>query len=129
MKINGKVISGTHKGTYFMSLDVYKDQFHEKLGFDPFPGTLNILINQVDIAKLKASEVQDQMRVINGEGKFGDVKFIKATLNQKAEGALLFPVKTQHEAKILEFISPENLRQTLKLEDGDHATLTINQLI
>ena len=46
MEIKGKVISGTHKGTYFMSLDVYQDEFREKLKFKPYPGTLNLEISE-----------------------------------------------------------------------------------
>src|SRR5919197_1426942 len=38
----GIVISGMGEGAYYMSLDGYKKQFREKLGYEPYPGTLNI---------------------------------------------------------------------------------------
>ena len=30
------------EGSYYMSLKGYKKQFKEKLGYEPFPGTLNL---------------------------------------------------------------------------------------
>ncbi|NYB52073.1 MAG: CTP-dependent riboflavin kinase [Methanobacteriaceae archaeon] len=123
MEIKGKVVSGTHKGSYFMSLQVYKDQFKAKLGFEPFPGTLNLEISKEDAAAVH--DLDDKMRIIKGSGGFGDVKFLPAQLNSRIHGAVLFPVKTQHSDKTLEFVAGENLRKNLQLEDGDVVTLKI----
>src|SRR6476661_1489088 len=38
----GKIVNGMGEGAYYMSLDEYKKQFKEKLGYEPFPGTLNL---------------------------------------------------------------------------------------
>jgi riboflavin kinase len=124
MKIYGIIVSGTQKGSFFMSLEVYQTQFLEKLGFKPFPGTLNL-----DVAEEDASQIinlQDQMGIIKGSGSYGDVKYLHARLNGEIEGALLFPVKTLHSSQILEFVSVENLREKLKLKDGDKAHIEIN---
>lgn len=124
MQINGKVISGTHKGSYFMSLDVYHQEFREKLGFDPFPGTLNLEISPEEGKAIL--DLSGEMRIIKGSGKFGDVKFLPAKLNGQIDGAILFPVKTEHSNEILEFVARENLRKVLKLKDGDQTALEIN---
>lgn len=124
MEIKGKVISGTHKGTYFMSLDVYQDEFREKLKFKPYPGTLNLEISEECAREI--SKMQDKMGVIEGTDNYGDVKFLPAKLNRVIEGAILFPIKTQHAPEILEFVAQENLRSKLKLDDGDEVTLEIN---
>ncbi len=42
--IKGKVFSGLGEGKYYVSLQGYKKQFEEKLGFTPYPGTLNLRI-------------------------------------------------------------------------------------
>lgn len=65
------------------------------------------------------------MEIIKGKEGFGDVKFIKAILDNQINGALVFPVKTQHTHDILEFIASENLRENLHLKDGDLVTLKI----
>ena len=124
MEIKGKIVSGTHKGTYFMSLDVYQEEFLEKLGFKPFPGTLNLEISSEDAASIL--DLSDDMGIIKGKGNFGDVKFLPAQLNGKIRGAILFPLKTHHSDEILEFVSDENLRKTLHLKDGDGTTLQID---
>ncbi|CDG64155.1 MAG: riboflavin kinase, archaea type [Methanobacterium sp.] len=124
MEIRGKVISGTNKGTYFMSLDVYQDEFKEKLKFKPYPGTLNLEISEECAQEI--SKMEDKMGVIEGSGNYGDVKFLLAKLSEVVDGAILFPVKTEHAPEILEFVAQENLRSKLKLKDGDTVTLKIS---
>jgi len=124
MEITGKIISGTHKGSYFMSLEVYKEEFRKKLKFEPFPGTFNLKISPENATNI--SSMQDKMGVIKGTGNYGDVKFLPAQLNGIVNGAILFPVKTEHSPEILEFVAKDNLRITLKLADGDEATLKID---
>lgn len=124
MEIKGIIVSGMGKGTYFMSQDIYKKKFEEKLNFTPFVGTLNIGIDVNEIRLIK-SIPQGKFDVIKGEGTFGDVKLVKAILNDEVEGAIVFPVKTKHPEDVLEFISAKKLRESLKLEDGDIVTLKI----
>jgi riboflavin kinase len=124
MEIKGIIVSGMGKGTYFMSQDIYKEKFKQKLKFKPFVGTLNIGIDVNEIRLIK-SIPQGKFDIIKGEGKFGDVKLVKATLNNEVEGAIVFPVKTKHPDDVLEFIAAKKLRESLKLEDGDIVTLKI----
>src|ERR671928_100116 len=42
----GTIVSGMGEGAYYMSLDGYKKQFKEKLGYEPFPGTLNLKLEE-----------------------------------------------------------------------------------
>ena len=125
MKILGFVISGTKKGGYFLSQKFYSEQFKEKLGFKPFPGTLNIQIQEENLEQI-AKIPEEEIGIIEGEEEFGTVKYIKASLNDTIKGALVFPVKTQHPQDILEFIAQENLREKLNLKDGELVNLDIN---
>lgn len=43
--LEGRVVSGMGEGAYYMSLEGYRKQFREKLGYEPFPGTLNIKLS------------------------------------------------------------------------------------
>ncbi|MBU4534904.1 MAG: CTP-dependent riboflavin kinase [Euryarchaeota archaeon] len=122
MKIKGLVTSGSQKGMYFMSQEVYSSQFKEILGFAPFKGTLNILIDEKNLENLQPVKEQ-QTVMINGSDKFGDVLLLKARLEDKIEGAVIFPVKTHHPEEFLEFIAQDNLRKTLHLRDGDEVSL------
>jgi riboflavin kinase len=125
MEVKGIISSGMGKGRYFMSQDIYIDQFQNKLNFKPFVGTLNITIEPDEIT-LIMNIPQDNFSLVRGKGKLGDVKFIKAVLNGIVQGALVFPAKTKHTEDVLEFISNKNLRESLKLKDGDKVTVKID---
>ncbi|MGB7970192.1 MAG: DUF120 domain-containing protein [Methanobacterium sp.] len=124
MEIIGKIISGMGKGTYFMSQDIYIKQFQEKLHFKPYVGTLNIKLDK-NLKNPLVNISKEKFELVKGEGKLGDVKFIKALLNHDIAGALVFPAKTEHTEDVLEFISNKNLRESLKLKDGDIVSIII----
>jgi riboflavin kinase len=125
MEITGTIISGMGKGTYFMSQDFYIRQFQDKIHLTPFKGTLNIKIDSNAIANI-ISIPKNKFGLIQGEGKFGDVKYLQAVLNNEIDGAIVFPAKSEHTEDVLEFISDRNLRKYFKLEDGDRINLKID---
>ena len=125
MEIKGIITSGMGKGTYFMSQNFYIDQFLEKLHFKPFVGTLNIKIEPEEIASIMDIP-NEKFGIVHGEGKFGDVKFIKAVLNGDVDGAIVFPAKTKHTEDVIEFISNKNLRKYLNLKDGNQVSVKID---
>ena len=58
MEITGIVTTGLGKAAYFLGQDFYKNQFREKCGFTPFPGTLNLIVEEdklEDIRLMKSS--------------------------------------------------------------------------
>ncbi len=124
LKISGAVKSGLGEGKIFLSMRQYKEQIIEKLGFEPFEGTLNILILDKDMEKLL--KINGKVFVggfkINGK-EFGSACCIKAGLNG-INGAVIMPQRTRHK-DIVEFISPVNLREKLNLEDGDKVTVEV----
>lgn len=118
--INGKVVSGFGEGSYYTEQIGYAEQFKEKLGFTPFPGTLNIEIKYVERNKLRL--LKDSKAISINEFKtknrtFGAVKCFKAKING-LEGAIVLPLRT-HYSNILEIISKYHLRKKLNLKDGD----------
>ena len=125
MEIKGIITSGMGKGTYFMSQNFYIDQFFEKLHFKPFVGTLNIKIGPKEISCIMDIP-NEKFGIVHGEGKFGDVKFIKAVLNGEVNGAIVFPAKTKHTEDVIEFISNKNLRKYLNLKDGNQVSVKID---
>lgn len=114
-KIEGTVVTGLGEGSYFMSMPHYKKEIKEKLGFDAFPGTLNIR------AKEK-TELENSKKITisgfekNGK-KFGSVSCWKARID-KIEGAIVIPEINKHKG-ILEFIAPVSVKSSLGIKDGD----------
>jgi len=116
----GKIISGMKEGTYYTSQEGYKKQFKEKLGFIPYPGTLNIEIDLVEKNKLRFLKQEGGFLIDSFDTEnrsFGGVKCFKACIN-KQKTVLIFPLRG-HYSNILEFIAPVYLRDKLTLQDGD----------
>lgn len=125
MEITGIVTTGLGKAAYFLGQDFYKDQFNEKCGFTPFPGTLNLIVEEdkLDDIRLMKNSCKN---VIKPDQGFGGVKYIKANLNEDIVGAIVFPDKTTHDENYLEFICKDKLRDKYNFKDGDEVVLTID---
>ena len=122
MKIDGEVTTGLGKAAYFLSQEFYANEFKKNLGFVPFPGTLNVIVSEDyldEISKIK----NNCENLIKPDEGFGAVKYIEAKLNDKINGAIVFPAKTTHEEHYLEFIAEVMLREELDLKDGDIVSL------
>jgi len=122
MKITGEVTTGLGKAAYFLSQEFYSREFKKNLGFVPFPGTLNVIVNEEYLDVINEIKVNCKNLIKPGEG-FGAVNYIEAILNDKIKGAIVFPAKTTHEENYLEFISQNKLRDELNLNDGDIVSL------
>ncbi|MBD3229331.1 MAG: DUF120 domain-containing protein [Candidatus Lokiarchaeota archaeon] len=130
-KISGEVFSGIGEGAYYISLEGYKKQFVKKLGFKPYPGTLNLKLKSLKaLRKRRILEHRDFPKIKiegfkQGTRTFGDVDALRILIDKKIEGAILFIQRTHHGAPILEIISPYFLRDKLDLKDGNQVELEI----
>ena len=124
MKIEGKVTTGLGKAAYFLSQEFYTKEFEKNLGFVPYPGTLNIIVEEEHLSKI--NEIKNNCEnIIKPDTEFGAVKYIDAVLNDEINGAIVFPAKTTHEENYLEFIAENKLRDQLDLEDGDIVSIEL----
>ena len=96
MKIDGEVTTGLGKAAYFLSQEFYTKEFQKNLGFVPYPGTLNVIVGDDHLDEINRIKDECENLIKPDEG-FGAVKYIKAKLNDKVDGAIVFPAKTTHE--------------------------------
>ncbi len=126
--ISGEVFTGLGEGAYYVSLDGYRTQIIEKLGFDPYPGTLNLKLT--DPSDLYFREVLSHRAGILIKGfsdekrTYGSVKAFKAKMHG-IDAAVLLIERTHYGRDTLEVIAPVNLRQALNLRDGDRVSLEV----
>jgi len=120
--LEGTVFTGIGEGAYYIIKDAYRKQFIEKLGYDPYPGTLNVKLTtdydtktRTELEAYPAIEIQGFK---NENRTFGNVKCYPAIINNKAKGTILFAMRTHYDASVIEIIAPNFLRQQLKLKDG-----------
>ena len=118
----GTLFSGLGEGAYYISQAGYKKQFSEKLGFEPYPGTLNLRVRKEDQEKVRMLEASPFILIegfTDGSRSFGPAKCFHGKIADKIEGALIFPVRTHYSGDVVELISTEFLRKALHLKDGD----------
>jgi len=120
--LEGTVFTGLGEGAYYILKEPYRKQFIEKLGFDPYPGTLNLnltadydLKTRTELEAYPAIEIQGFK---NEDRTFGLVKCYPATIGNKVKGALIFALRSHYDASVVEVIAPVYLRKQLNLKDG-----------
>ncbi|MEM0320002.1 MAG: DUF120 domain-containing protein, partial [Candidatus Nezhaarchaeales archaeon] len=90
--LTGEVFTGLGEGAYYVSLEGYRSQIVEKLGFDPYPGTLNLRLK--DPPDLYFREILSHKPGIlikgfsDGRRTYGSVKAFKAKI-EGIEAAVL----------------------------------------
>jgi len=127
--IEGILFSGLGEGAYYVTKDGYRKQFIEKLGFDPYPGTLNLkLATEYDMKTRAELEVYPAIEIqgfTNESRTFGSVKCYPAVINNKVKGAVLSALRSHYNSSVIEVIAPTFLRNQLKLKDGNKVKVEI----
>ncbi|TET27131.1 MAG: DUF120 domain-containing protein [Candidatus Bathyarchaeum sp.] len=127
--LEGVLFSGLGEGAYYVTKEGYRKQFMERLGFDPYPGTLNIkLTTEYDIKSMSELEAYPAIELegFKDESRtFGPVKCYPAIINNKAKGAVIYALRSHYGSSVLEIISPTFLRSHLKLKDGNKVKVEI----
>ena len=125
--VRGRVVAGLGEGRYYISREGYRKEFSRLLGFDPYPGTLNVEVEPLDREKVAEAKDMDGLLIheFQSEGRtFGAVKCFPAEI-QGVEAAAIFPVRSHH-VHVLEIISPHHLRDKLDLQDGDEVQVRLD---
>ena len=127
--LEGILFSGMGEGAYYVTKEGYRKQFLEKLGFDPYPGTLNIkLTNEYDLNALSELEAYHAVELEGFENEsrtFGPVKCYPAIINNKVKGAVIYALRSHYGSSVLEIISETYLRRKLNLKDGNKIKVEI----
>ncbi|MDQ3817561.1 MAG: CTP-dependent riboflavin kinase [Acidobacteriota bacterium] len=131
-KIAGVICSGLGEGADFMSLDWVKQILRERLGFSPYPATLNLLLeSDEDIRSWE--EIQSEIKGI--EIPPPDRAFCHACcwlvqlvstrtdVEKKVEGAILLPQVAGYPGNKVEVVAPVHIKNSLGVRDGDSLTL------
>ncbi len=127
--IEGIVFTGLGEGAYYIAKDGYRKQFIEKLGFDPFPGTLNLkLVSNYDIKARTELETYPAIEIEgfkNENRTFGPVKCYTAIIENKVKGAVIMAMRSHYNSSVIEIIAPLFLRKHLKLKDGNKVKVEV----
>jgi riboflavin kinase len=146
--VTGTVTGGMGEGRHYITLPGYMEQFREKLGYEPFPGTLNVDLTAEGARHRAALDALDGVPIdgwsdedrtygpatcypaavtawADGESAMADGQTtaeVEATPDgnaRTAEAHVIAPERTHHDDDHLELIAPERLRDALPIDDGD----------
>ena len=125
----GNIISGMGEGAYYMSMKGYTKQFKSKLGYIPFPGTLNIKLKDKKFVEAKHElDAHDGIRIdgfSDGKRTYGWVKCYPAKINNSVDGMLITLERTHYDDSILELISHTNIKKAAKLSSGSQISIRV----
>ena len=120
--LEGVVFTGLGEGAYYISKERYTKQFIEKLGFEPYPGTLNLkLTTDYDVKTRSELEAYPAIEIegFRSEDRtFGSVKCYPVTIENRVKGALILALRSHYDTSVVEVIAPVFLRKHLNLKDG-----------
>lgn len=116
----GKVISGQKKAAFFTGLDWVMAQCQEKLGFQPFPGTLNLELDSNSAGLMKQVSETTGLKLIPPEEHFCEAE-IRPVAIQGLPGAVILPPDEVriHDETVMEILAPCSLKEELGLFNGD----------
>jgi riboflavin kinase len=125
LSFEGRVVSGMGEGAYYMSLEGYRKQFLKKLGYEPYPGTLNVkLVDKIFMDTRR--EVGNYPSIFidgfsDSRRTYGWAKCYPALVNDGliSNAAVLVLERTHYDESMLEIIAPVSIKETAGIENGD----------
>ena len=118
----GRLATGIGQGRHFTRLDWARTQFVAKLGIDPYPGTVNVVVDDPD-----ALPVWVRLRRLPGiridnpnDGPHDcDARCYPVSIEDRIDGAIVLPEVDGYPPAQVEIIAPVAVRDALGIEDGD----------
>jgi CTP-dependent riboflavin kinase len=120
--IRGIVCEGEGEARGFTQLDWVRAQFRHKLGFDPYPGTLNLQIENA--GALARWRMQPGISIEPSPG-YCAAKCFRVQLNGQVSAAWIIPTVPGYPEDIVELMAPVLLREALNLRNGDTVSIQV----
>jgi riboflavin kinase len=128
VRFDGVVTSGLGEGRYYLSQPGYVLQFAERLGYRPYPGTLNVRLEGEALRTAGLLKHWTGVRIDGFEASgrsFGGAQCFRARLHGH-DCHLIHPDRT-HYRDVVEFIAAECLREALSLADGAQVAIELEE--
>ena len=125
VELEGELCSGLGEGAIFTEIDWVARAFRERLGFIPYPGTLNLSLSGDDWAQARALLCRVPGIPIEPPPGFCAAKCFAVTLNECVDGAAVLPDVADYPADKFEIVAPVAVRRELGLQDGDRVRLRV----
>lgn len=122
--IQGIVSSGLAEAFDFTQLDWVKEQCLERLGFVPYPGTLNLKVDEEYLNAIKELREQEGIEIIPPTPDFCKAISYRTSIKE-IDAAVVIPLVKDYPEDIIEIIAPIKLKEALSIKDGDRLMISI----
>ena len=126
--ITGRVATGIGQGQHFTQLDWARQQFIDRLGIEPFPGTLNMIVHH-PLSTSIWNRLKDMpgIRIENPNNgpQDCDARCYLVSINGQIDAAIVFPEVAGYPPDQIEIIAATGIRDTLDVCDGDSLSLDV----
>ena len=134
--LKGTVSSGMGRAQKFLTLEGYVNQFEQLIGYEPFPGTLNISLDSTSANITNTLSKFNHIKIhkwSENTTDYGSAKCFPATIvtfskEHYDEAYVISPKRTTHDKTQLVLIAPVSLRSILSLDDGDELQILVHNL-
>lgn len=151
LALRGRVTSGMGEGRHYIALSGYMEQFRRRLGYEPFPGTLNVELDEESVRARAGLGSIDGVPIDGWEDEertFGPATCYPASVRRIDEtrdvdrddpsrtpggsddafdrAHVIVPERTHHDEESLELVAPVKLRSEIGLSDGDELLVEVH---
>ncbi len=126
LKLSGRVVTGQGRGALFTKLAWARTQFVSQLGIDPFPGTLNLKLEDAEILeRWKELKKQPGCAVIPPDSNSCRARCYPVLVEDRLEAAIVYPEVPDYPEAEVELIASVSIRESLSLRDGDRLSFAV----
>ncbi|MCE4603692.1 MAG: DUF120 domain-containing protein [Aeropyrum sp.] len=126
-EFSGRVFSGVGHGSFYVS--IYSKSLRRALGYNPYPGTLNLKMGGEDAERLNSClgalrGIRVEPPKIPGE-RLAVVIAFPVEIEGAIRGHIVRPEITIYKGDVVEVVAQEYLRDALKVRDGDQVSFRL----
>lgn len=131
-RITGIVFSDLGQASSFMALDWVQELLKERLGYNPFPATLNLRPRGIEDAESwqRAQREVESVALTQADAGHCGARLFRIVIQSPArgasdhiDGAILLPEVKDYPKDKIEIVAPMRLKDRLGVSDGDALTL------
>ena len=126
----GRLATGIGQGEHFTRLDWARAQFIGRLGIDPYPGTVNMIVDDPNSMPVWVRIKRTPgIRIDNpGDGPHDcDARCYPVTVAGRIDGAIVVPEIDNYPSAQVEIIADISVRAALGIEDGDPVQIVLKR--
>lgn len=126
----GRLATGMGQGEHFTRLDWARAQFIDRLGIDPYPGTVNMIVDDPNSMPVWVRIKRTPgIRINNpGDGPHDcDARCYPVSVAGSIEGAIVVPEVDNYPSTQIEIIADISVRAALGIKDGDPLEIVLKR--